>query len=699
MSTVKRGAKPKKWQHSDKYLNREYSWLQFNRRVLEEAANSKNPLLERLKFLAIFESNLDEFYMVRVSGLIEQYESGVFELSPDGMTPNEQLSLISKSALPLRKTAGEIWHNELMPQLKESGVEILTYSQLSARQKHDMHELFDHELFPVCTPLLLDPAPSVPFISNRSLNLVVVLQDEAGTVRLARVKIPDVYRRMIRVSKRRHEYVFSEDVIQQNLQALFPGVSILGSYLFRVIRDADVEIRELEAGDLIDSIEQTLRLRRFGDPVLLEVSSLMPDEVRQTLMRILKLEESDVFPVEGLIGMSGFWELASIDKPALRFAAHHPYLAESLSTASQVFSAAADGDVLFHHPYDSFRPIEEFVAAAAKDPAVVGIKQTLYRVGSESPIVESLLAAAEAGKQVAVMVELKARFDESNNLIWARALERAGAHVSYGFPELKTHCKLCLIVRRESSGIRTYAHIGTGNYNPSTARQYSDLGLLTCDPEITQDIAELFNYLTGYSKQRTYRKLVVAPINLRDGVIQRIHREAAIFKKTGKGRIILKLNSLVDPEIIEALYDAAAIRVPIDLIVRGICSMRPGIPDASESVRVISVVGRFLEHSRALYFENGGDPEVLIGSADLMRRNLDRRVEVLTPIEEPELIRYIRDEILEMYFKDNTNCWVMHSDGHYRRRTASGDAAFSVQNYFMSRPATRTLMAADSEGR
>jgi polyphosphate kinase len=492
---------------------------------------------------------------------------------------------------------------------------------------------------------------------------------------------------VIRVSKRRHDYLLVEDLIRHNLQHLFPGVSIGGAYLFRVIRDADIEIRELEAGDLIESIEQTIRLRRFGDPVLLEVESAMPDPIRHTLMRLLSLEESDCFRIDGMIGFDLFWQLASIDRPGLRFPAFVPHLAEPIATHSGLFSTLQDQDVLVHHPFDSFRSVEEFISSAAKDPKVIGIKQTLYRVGSESPIVEALLSAAEAGKQVAVLVELKARFDESNNLVWARALERAGVHVTYGFPELKTHCKLCLVVRREGGGIRSYAHVGTGNYNPTTARLYTDLGLFTADPEITQDVAELFNYLTGFSKQREYRKLLVAPINLREAVLSRIRREIDVHKATGGGRIAMKMNSLVDPEVIDALYDADRSGVTVDLIIRGICCLRPGA-----NTQVISVVGRFLEHSRVLFFANGDRPEVFIGSADLMRRNLDRRIEVLTPVEHPDLVGYIRDEFLESYLRDNTNTWVMNSDGLYTRRASPKRNPISVQSHFMTSPTSRSLI-------
>jgi polyphosphate kinase len=673
--------------HAPRYLNRELSWIQFNRRVLEEACDETNPLLERLKFLAIFESNLDEFYMVRVSALIEQFESGVMEISPDGLSPTEQLLAISQAAEPLRRRAASVYSDQLRPLLDKVGITVRPVRDLTHKQLAELKPYFEHEVFPLCTPLILHPATTVPFISSRSLNLAVELSDGVSDIRLARVKIPSGTPRFIRVSKRRYEYVLLEDLIAQNLQYLFPGVAVLGSYQFRVIRDADVEIRELDAADLIAVIEETIRLRRFGDPVLLEHQPGMPGHIRKMLMGFLKLDEEDVFEIDGLLGMEALLELTRIDKPALRYSAHLPYVAEPLSGYRSLFETIAGTDVLVHHPYDGFRSVEEFVQSAAADPAVVGIKQTLYRVGSESRIVESLLDAAEAGKQVAVMVELKARFDESNNLVWARALERAGVHVTLGFQELKTHCKLCLVVRREAGGMHQYAHIGTGNYNPTTARLYTDLGLFTCDPALTQDISELFNYLTGFSKQTQYRKLLVAPLNLREGILDRIRREVRLKKD---GRIILKVNALVDPEVIEALYEANAAGAKIDLIVRGMCCLRPGVAGLSENIRVVSIVGRFLEHSRVYFFGNGGQPDVLIGSADCMRRNLDRRIEVLAPVERMALVDLIRDKILQVCLDDNVRAWDLDGQGNYRRReTRKGEPRLDSQEWFMAHPATR----------
>lgn len=672
-----------------RYLNRELSWLQFNRRVLEEAANPANPLLERLKFLAIFESNLDEFYMVRVSGLIEQFESGFLESSPDGLTPNEQLKAISKTAAPQRQRAAKVFEEEVRPQLQKAGVHIRTYAELSEKQRAEMDLYFQREVFPLCTPIMLHPAPSVPFISNRSLNLVVELSDGKSDARIVRVKVPTMTPRAIRLPRRKNEFILLEDLLANNLHCLFPGVNVVGSYRFRVVRDADVEIRELEAADLISSIEETLRLRRFGAPVLLEAEREMPEHLRSFLLQMLELDPDDMFVVDGLIGFDVFWQISKIDRPNLRFPPHHPHIAEPLASHRNLFETIQGQDVLVHHPYDGFRCVEVLVGSAVSDPDVIGIKQTLYRVGRESPIVEQLMAAAEEGKQVACMVELKARFDESNNLVWSRALERAGVHVSYGFPEMKVHCKLCLVVRRESNGVRAYAHIGTGNYNPATARLYTDLGLFTCDSEITQDISELFNYLTGFSKQTQYRQLLVAPLNLREGIIDRIKRETELHRKHGGGRILFKLNALVDPEAIEALYEASQAGVKIDLLVRGVCCLRPGVAGMSENIRVLSVVGRFLEHSRIYYFGNHGKPEAFIGSADLMRRNLDRRIEVLSPVRDPRLVAQLK-EIMAICLKDNQKAWELGPSGEYVRvKPAKGEEPFESQTYLMKHPLTR----------
>lgn len=683
--------KPQPVPEETRYLNRELSWLQFNDRVLAEAENKANPLLERLRFLSIFDSNLDEFYMVRVSGLIEQFESGVLETSPDGLTPNEQLKAISAAATPLRRRAGEVFEKHLHPCLKDAGIAIRAIGELSDKQKAWLEAFFCREVFPLCTPLMLHPATSVPFISNRSLNLAVELADVSEN-RLARVKVPTVIPRLIRIPGRRLDYVLLEDLISQNLSMLFPGVNILGAHVFRVVRDADIEIRELEAADLITTIEETIRLRRFGDPVLLQCSAGMPHHVREWLEHMLELDDEDVMSLPGVLGLEVLLELVALDKPALRYPPHVAFAHEPLTKGDTLFEAIRTHDVLVHQPFDSFRSVETFTESAASDPNVIGIKQTLYRVGALSPIVDALLAAAEKGKQVAAVVELKARFDESNNLIWAKTLEREGVHVNYGFPELKVHCKLCLVVRRETDGLHMYAHIGTGNYNPVTARQYTDLGLFTDDPDITQDVSELFNYLTGFSRQTSYRTLLVSPLNLREGLLEKIRRETALGASGKKARIIFKVNALVDPEVIDALYAASQAGVEVDLIVRGICCLRPGVKGLSENIKVVSIVGRFLEHSRIYYFEHGGSADVLIGSADVMRRNLDRRIEVLAPVRSKKLKKYLREEVLEMCLKDNFGAWDLLTDGHYSKRKPSGNKKpFSSQAYLISHPATREL--------
>lgn len=677
---------------TERYLNRELSWLEFNRRVLAEAGNPSNPPLERCRFLAIFEANLDEFYMVRVSGLIEQIEGGVVETSPDGLGPGEQLARIAAIVAPMRRIASELWTREVSPLLAEAGVEILPWDALTGRRQAELRRWFEQEVFPVCTPLMLDPAPSVPFISNRSLNLAVLIAEGTDGGKLARVKIPTVLPRAVPIGRRGHSFVLLEDVIRQHLDHLFPDVPLAGAFRFRVVRDADIEIRELEAGDLIDMIQETIRRRRFGDPVRLDVEADTPDEVRDRLTRLLDVDARNVDRIAGLVGFEVLDELANLPVPALRWPPHKPYAAEALSRSEDFFQTLRAGDVLVHQPFDSFHSVETMVRAAASDPAVIGIKQTLYRVGEHSPIVESLLEAAEAGKQVAVMVELKARFDESKNLVWARALERAGAHVTYGFTELKVHAKLCLVVRREAGGLRTYAHLATGNYNPMTARLYTDLGLFTADPEITQDLLELFNFLTGVSRQRSYRKLLVAPLNLRSEFLRRLRREREHGRAGRPARIIFKLNSLTDPELIDALYEVAAAGVPVDLLIRGICCLRPGVAGFSDNVRVTSVVGRFLEHSRIFWFENGGEPEALIGSADLMGRNLDRRIETLVPVTRPALVRHLHDGILRPYLDDSVNAWDMQPDGSYRRRVpGEGAPPFSAQEWLLTHPSTAIL--------
>lgn len=676
---------PSRWR-SDKYINREYSWLQFNKRVLEEATNANNPELERLKFLSIFESNLDEFYMVRVAGLIDQRDSGVTDAATGCLSHSEQLDLIAQTAYAHRLMAAELWTAELRPSLEQKGISTKTYETLSALEQAQADSHFRSAVFPVCTPIIMHPTASPPFISNKSLNIAVVIEGEDGGSKLGRIKVPDVLPRLVALANGT-EFIFLEDLIRNNLSLLFPGITITASYMFRVLRDADMDIRELEAEDLIETVEQTIHLRRFGDPILLEVSDDMPEKATDLIAALLQLDESQVFRVPGLIGLNALTELAALEIPELRFPPHHGCFPAVLADSGSLFRQIAEGDVLLHHPFDSFNSVEKFVASAADDDHVIGIKQTLYRVGSRSPIVEALLTAAEKGKQVTVMVELKARWDESNNIIWAKALERAGAEVIYGLRDYKTHCKLCLIARREDSVINTYAHIGTGNYNPSTARLYTDFGMFTSDPDITRDITELFNYLTGLSKQRDFRRLLVAPLNLREAIMTRIARETSHCKSTGRGRLVFKINSLVDNEVIDALYESGAAGVVVDLIVRGVCSLRPG---AAKNIRVKSIVGRFLEHSRAFYFENAGNPELFLGSADLMKRNLERRVEALAPVTDAKQINHVL-EILEAYLRDTLNACELRDDGTYERPTVEA-APFSAQNHLMDHPTGKLLL-------
>lgn len=670
------------------YINREASWIRFNARVLAEAENRDNPLLERLKFLAIFESNLDEFFMVRVSGLFEQEAAGDVGLTPDGLTPTQQIAMIHEMAEPMRQRANDVWRRQLLPGLTRAGVRILEFGDLPEAEKHLLEEHFMANIFPLCTPLLLHPSITFPFISNRSLNLAVELLDDNGP-KLARVKIPTVIPRTVPIPGRPGQFILLENLIANQLDKLFPGVEVVGAHLFRVIRDADVEIREIDAADLIDAVEKSLKLRRFGDAVLLEVQPQLAPESLHRLRKGLELDESDVVVVDGLLGLDVLWEFAKLDMPQHKNPPYVPFVSDKLGTPKDLFKAVKAGSVLVHHPYDGFRTVEQFVDSVASDHHVIGIKQTLYRVGSPSPIVQSLLNGSEEGKQVAVMVELKARFDESNNLEWARALERTGVHVTYGFSSMKVHCKLCLIVRKEADGIHSYVHIGTGNYNPSTARLYTDLGLFTSDPDICQDVTELFNYLTGYSKQTSYRKLLVAPLNLRDRILELIAQEIAAHRENGKGRIMFKLNSLVDPEVIDALYEASQAGVAVDLVVRGICCLRPHVKGLSDRIHVRSIVGRFLEHSRIYMFDNGGQPLCYIGSADMMRRNLDRRIEVLVPVEDPAHVAYLRDTVIEGCLRDTENSWELRANGTYRRVSRNGQERMAVQTWLMDYPAAR----------
>jgi len=666
---VRRAGRPARAEAPLPYINRELSWLEFNARVLHEARDQRNPLLERVKFLTIFASNLDEFFQVRVAGLRQQVQAGKAALSPDGRTAEDQLSAIRERVLELTADHSRI-SLDVRASLAREGIEIVDYAAIP--QYHEtLRERFLEEIFPVLTPLAVDPGHPFPYISTLSLSIAVGLRDpESGEHRFARVKVPQILPRLIEVEP--SHFVLIDQVIEANLDALFLGMEILDHHLFRVTRNADLAIEEDEADDLLLAIEEELRRRRFGEAVRLEVERSMPPMTRRILLDGLGLRENDAYEVSGMLDLTGLGQLMDLDRPDLKVAPWAPVTPPRLvppdeDEPADVFAAIRAGDILVHHPYESFAAsVERFIAQAADDPDVLTIKQTLYRTSGDSPIVQSLIRAAERGKQVVVLVEIKARFDEEANIVWARKLERAGAHVVYGLVGLKTHSKTSLVVRREGSGLRRYVHIGTGNYNPKTARLYVDLGLLTCRPEIGADVTDLFNVLTGLSRQHSFRRLLVAPHSLRSRFLELVAREVEHARVGHEARIILKLNAIVDVAVIEALYEAARAGVRIELIVRGACSLQPGVPGLSESVRVRSIVGEFLEHSRIWGFANGGDAEWYIGSADLMDRNLDRRVEAVVPVEDLEARNRLAG-IVEVLLADDRRSWQLLADGTWKR--------------------------------
>jgi len=662
------------------YINRELSLLEFQGRVLEEAQDESNPLLERVKFLAFVGINLDEFFMVRVAGLKKQIAAGVKDLPPDGMTPAEQLASIRKITLSLMTEAQDCFQNDLLPQLDKAGVHILNYADLNQKQKENVDSYFNEVVFPVLTPMAFDPGHPFPHISNLSLNLAVLIRNERD--HFARIKVPGTLPRLVPIKRssgsvrkdgtvpHHHYFVWLEQLIAANLHLLFPGLKIIEAHPFRVTRDADVMIQELEASDLLESIEQGVRQRRFGSVVRVSFNKEMPSHIRDILIENLQMDPNDVYTLEGPLGPSSLFSLYQIERFDLKdtsFVPTMPAPFQGESYDGNIFAAIRKKDILLHHPYDSFIPVVDFLNSAANDENVLAIKQTLYRVGRNSPVVKALMNARETGKQVAVLVELKARFDEESNIGWARALEREGVHVIYGLLGLKTHSKIALVVRKEGEHIRRYVHLATGNYNAITAQSYEDIGMFTCDEDIGADATDLFNYLTGYSSKGEYRKLLVAPINLRERMTALIDREIEHQRNGEQGHLIFKMNSLVDKRMIKALYNASMAGVKIDLIVRGMCSLRPGLEGISENIRVISVVGRFLEHSRIYYFRNAGQEEILLGSADLMPRNINNRVEVLFPVEDPDVIRYLRDDVLSEYMNDNMKTRIMLPDGSYER--------------------------------
>jgi polyphosphate kinase len=639
---------------------------------LEESQDRRHPLLERVKFLSIVSSNLDEFFMIRVAALKEQVHADIIEYSPDGMVPLQQIGAIHGRVERMIKEMGETFREELHPELRAAGIELLRMDEVTAVEKQALSELFAREIFPVLTPLAFDPGHPFPYISNLSLSLAVVVRTPRGEERFARVKVPGVLPRLVEIPARERSdttfrFVWLEDLIAENLGMLFPGMAVEESYGFRVTRNADIEIQEDEAEDLIHSIEESIRLRRFGSVVRVGIDRRMPDRIKNILIENLEVTPDDVYLITPPMGLSHLIQLLKIPRPDLKDAPHFPAVTGVDDEGDDIFAAIRRSDILLHHPYDSFSPVVQFIRTAARDPNVLAIKQTLYRIGKESPLIPLLIEAAEEGKQVAVLVELKARFDEENNIIWAKQLERAGVHVVYGLVGLKTHAKMALVVRKEADGLRRYVHLGTGNYNLVTARIYTDLSLLTCREDITADASEVFNFLTGYSRRDSYRKLAVAPVNMRKHIKALIRREVEHARAGRHARLVFKMNSITDPKMIAELYEASRAGVQIDLIVRGICCLRPGIEGVSENIRVISIVGRFLEHSRVFYAANDGQPDLYLSSADLMGRNLDRRVELMFPVEDPPLAEGIRIEVLDTALSDTMRARLLQPDGSYVR--------------------------------
>jgi polyphosphate kinase len=695
--------RPDDLRHPSLYINRELSWLEFNRRVLHEARDSRTPLLERLKFLAIFSGNLDEFFQVRVAGLKQQVAVGYADRTPDGMTAEEQLAAIAGTVRLFQAEHCRCLRTDVVPGLAERGVTVvLSEDQLGAEDRAHLRGYFEEHVYPVLTPLAVDPAHPFPYISNLSLSLAVVLRDDFGEEQFARVKVPKILPRWVPLPGV-HRYIPLELVIAAHIEALFPGVEILGCYPFRITRNTDLEIDHDEAEDLLSLIQEEVRNRRFAEVVRLEVHPAMPASLRDLLLEEFNAEQEeegtplsrdDVFEVSGLLDAADLHVLAALEIPELRDAPFVPAVPPRLASGRNLFDVLRDGDVFVHHPYESFpASVERFIQTASDDPEVLAIKLTLYRVGDDSNIARLLAQAAERGKQVVVLIELQARFDEESNISWARRLQDVGVHVSYGVGGLKTHAKVILVVRRERDVIRRYVHIGTGNYSARNARIYTDFGLFSANEALGADLTDLFNVLTGYAQHTAYRKLVVAPLGLRPWVLERIRREAHHARAGRPARILAKMNALVDSEVIQALYEASLAGVQIDLMVRGICCLRPGIPRASERIRVVSVVGRFLEHSRAWCFTNGGGgaEEVYIGSADWMPRNFDRRIEVVVPVEDPQHRATIR-QLLESALDDHRQGWELLPDGRYRQRTPRsgeerGSHAAFLERYREARPA------------
>ena len=677
----------------DRYLNRELSWLDFNARVLALAADNSLPLLERAKFLAIFASNLDEFYMVRVAGLKRRDEMGLSVRSADGLTPREQLARIGEQTQQIATRHAQVFLDSVRPALAEEGIYIVTWADLDEAERDQLSTYFHEQVFPVLTPLAVDPAHPFPFVSGLSLNLAVtVKQPEDGAQHFARVKVPNNVDRFVELESRDGangtegqtiiRYLPMEELIAAFLPVLFPGMEIVEHHAFRITRNADYEVEEDRDEDLLQALERELARRRFGSPVRLEIADDMTESMLELLLRELDVHPGDVIEVPGLLDLSSLWQVYGVDRPALKDRTFVPTTSPAFvdrETPRSIFATLREGDVLLHHPYESFSTsVQRFIEQAAADPNVLAIKQTLYRTSGDSPIVRALIAAAEAGKQVVAMVEIKARFDEQANIRWARELEQAGVHVVYGYVGLKTHCKTCLVVRREGATIRRYCHIGTGNYNGKTARLYEDVGLLTAAPDIGADLTDLFNSLTGYSRKVSYRNLLVAPHSIRTGIIERVEREIAAHREGGGGRIRMKMNALVDEQVIDALFGASRAGVRVEIVVRGICALRPGAEGFSENIYVRSILGRFLEHSRIIHFNRIN--EFWIGSADMMHRNLDRRVEALVQVKDPRLTGYL-DDLFESALDPSTRCWELGRDGQW---TASPQEGHSVRDHQVS---------------
>jgi polyphosphate kinase len=678
---------PNNLSHPALYINRELSWLEFNERVLEQARDPIHPLLERLKFLAIVASNLDEFFMVRVATILKKYRAGIEDVSPDGLHTEHQLQAVRARAAKMLGDQTACWVDTLRPLLAEAGVLFLDPKDYTPAVTEYAANYFKTDIFPVLTPLAFDPGHPFPYISNLSKNLAVVVKHN-GRIKFARVKVPDMLPRFVPLpealaAKPGTTFLFLEDVIRANVQELFPGTDLQEAHLFRIIRDTDMVIQEDEADDLLESVDRSLKQLRYGALSLLQVENTMPRRVLRILIENFEVDEDVVMRTSERLGFADWMEVTRLHLPQLKDPPFSPRVLWPTAD-SDVFDEVRYQDQLLHHPFDSFTSVESFLRAAVSDPAVIAIKMTLYRIGQNSPLVDLLIEAAELGKQVAVLVELKARFDERNNIAWATRLESAGIHVVYGLVNLKTHCKLCLVVRKEQDGIKRYAHLSTGNYNRATSQIYTDLGMFTADDAILDDITEVFNFLTGYSNRRTFTDLVVAPVSLRTQVKALIDRECEHAAAGRPARLIFKNNAIADPGMIRALYQASQCGVSIDLIVRGVCSLRPGIPGISEHIRVRSIVGRFLEHSRIYYFENAGAPEVYLGSADLMERNLDRRVEVLWPVKDADLRKHLRDTVLEAYLADTDRARLLRADGSYTLpERPEGTPALAAQQYLL----------------